>query len=229
MLIAVLCGTPDILYRLGRLGCCLGLRLAGIRIQTEGLEFIAFGQNYLFLANHQSYCDPPALIARVPRNVRLVLKKELRRIPLLGAIMSLGGFIFIDRRQGTKALKQMLAGAHQIRQGHSFLIYPEGTRTRTGRLEDFKEGPFALAIESGVPIIPVTVSGSFAIMPPLQLRLKPGTIKLTFHRPITTTGLRQSNRHSLINQVRQAIILSLQDSEKPIAQKDTTTTDLEAN
>ena len=229
MLIAVLCGTPDILYRLGRLGCCLGLGLAGIRIQTEGLEFLALGQNYLFLANHQSYCDPPALIARVPRNVRLVLKKELRRIPLLGAIMSLGGFIFIDRRQGAKALKQMLAGAHQIRQGHSFLIYPEGTRTRTGRLGHFKKGPFALAIESGVPIVPVTVSGSFAIMPPIQLRLKPGTIRLTFHRPIATTGLRQSDQHALINQVRQAITLSLQESEKPVAKQNTGKTNFEVN
>ena len=139
MLLALVRGSPEILYRLGRFGCRLGLTLAGIRVQTKGLEVLAPQQNYLFLANHQSYCDPPALVASIPRDVRLILKQELWRLPVLGAIMSMGGFVFIDRGQHKQAIERMRGAVEQLRQGHSFLIYPEGTRTRSGRLGQFKK------------------------------------------------------------------------------------------
>ena len=140
LLLALLWKNQKLLYWLGRIGCKLGLIAAGIKVEVRGLEFLDTSQNYLFLANHQSYCDPPAIIATIPLDVRLILKKELRLIPFLGIIMNKGGFIFIDRHKRVESFKHMAKVVDQLRQGHSFLIYPEGTRTRTGHLGSFKKG-----------------------------------------------------------------------------------------
>ena len=150
----------------------------------------------LFLANHQSYCDPPALFVSIPRNVRLILKKELRKLPLLGLIMEMGGFVFIDRKDRVQSVSGMKQAVRQLQQGHSFLIYPEGTRTRTGELGPFKKGPFIMAIESGTPIVPISVKGSYEIMPPNRFSVKPGTVVVTFHPPIATNGLLLADRES---------------------------------
>ena len=215
LLLALLWKNQKLLYWLGRIGCKLVLIAAGIKVEIRGLEFLDTSQNYLFLANHQSYCDPPAIIATIPLDVRLILKKELRWIPLLGIIMNKGGFIFIDRHKRVESFKYMAKIVDQLRQGYSFLIYPEGTRTRTGHLGSFKKGVFALAIKSKVPIIPITVSGSYSIMPPSSYLIKSGTIKLTLHQPILTAGFHLSDRHLLMHQVSETITKNLQSSEKP--------------
>ena len=207
--------NQSLLYWLGRIGCQIGLTVAGIKVEVQGLEFLNPNQNYLFLANHQSYCDPPAIISTIPLNLRLILKKELKQIPLLGIIMNKGGFIFINRYKRIESFKNMANIVDQLQKGYSFLIYPEGTRTRTGHLGAFKKGIFALAINSKVPIIPITVSGGYAIMPPSSFSIKSGTIKLTLNRPILTTEFHLKDRHLLMNQVRKTIIENLQTSEKP--------------
>jgi len=207
--------NQNLLYWLGGIGCHLGLTVAGIKVEVRGLEFLNPNQNYLFLANHQSYCDPLAIISTIPLNIRLILKKELQQIPLLGIIMNKGGFIFINRRKRIESFKNMANMVDQLQQGYSFLIYPEGARTRTGHLGSFKKGVFALAINSKVPIIPITVSGSYAIMPPSSFLIKSGTIKLTINQPILTTDFHLKDRHLLMNQVRETIIKNLQTPEKP--------------
>lgn len=209
VLYALVRRSPDILYAAGRAGCRLGLYLGGVRVVVRGLENIEAGQTFLFLANHQSYCDPPALFVSIPRNVRLILKKELRKLPLLGLIMEMGGFVFIDRSDRVQSIGGMKQAVRQLQQGHSFLIYPEGTRTRTGQLGPFKKGPFIIAIESGVPIVPISVKGSYEIMPPGQFRVKTGMVVLTFHPPIATHDLAAADREALTQRARERIAAGL--------------------
>ncbi len=209
ILYALLRRSSDVLYAAGRLGSRLGLKLAGIRLVTQGLQNVEPGKNYLFLANHQSYCDPPAVVASIPVNARLILKKELRKLPLLGLIMEMGGFVFIDRKDRAQSIEGMKQAVQQLQKGHSFMIYPEGTRTRTGRLGPFKKGPFIIAIESGTPIIPVSVRGSYEIMPPHRFEIRPGTITVTFHPAIQTAGLTTGDREALTERVRGAIAADL--------------------
>lgn len=210
---AWLSGKPDILYHAGRLGCRLGMKLAGVRQLVLGRENIKPGQNYLFLANHQSYCDPPALVVAIPFDTRLILKKELRKLPLLGKIMEMGGFVFIDRKDRAQSVDSMKQAVKQLRRGESFLIYPEGTRTRTGKLGPFKKGPFIMAIESGVPIIPISVSGSYRIMPPNRLKITPGRITVTFHPEIETHALSVNDRDDLMDRVWKTIAKEVKEME----------------
>jgi len=215
ILYALVRRSPDILYAAGRTGSRLGLCLGGVKVVVRGRENIEAGTTCLFLANHQSYCDPPALFVSIPRNVRLILKKELRRLPLLGLIMEMGGFVFIDRKDRVQSISGMKQAVQQLQQGHSFLIYPEGTRTRTGELGPFKKGPFVMAIESGTPIVPISVKGSFEIMPPNRFKVKPGTVVVTFHPPIATNGLLLADREVLTERVRETIRAGLVDGDIP--------------
>jgi 1-acyl-sn-glycerol-3-phosphate acyltransferase len=215
VLYALIRRSPDILYAGGRTGSRLGLCLGGVKLVVRGQENVTPRRPFLFLANHQSYCDPPALFVSIPRNVRLILKKELRKLPLLGLIMEMGGFVFIDRKDRVQSVSGMKQAVRQLQQGHSFLIYPEGTRTRTGELGPFKKGPFIMAIESGTAIVPVSVKGSFEIMPPNRFSVKPGTVVVTFHRAIETNALSLSDREALTERVREAIAAGLVVASDP--------------
>ncbi len=207
--------SPDILYAAGRAGSRLGLFLGGVQVVIRGRENVEAGKTFLFLANHQSYCDPPALFVSIPRNVRLILKKELRKLPLLGLIMEMGGFVFIDRKDRVQSVSGMKQAVRELQQGNSFLIYPEGTRSRTGELGPFKKGPFIMAIESGTTIVPISVKGSYEIMPPNQFKVKPGTVVVTFHPPIATTGLLLADREALTQRVRETIAAGVAEVDTP--------------
>lgn len=219
ILYALIRRSPDILYAVGRMGCRLGLSLGGVKVVVRGRESVETGKTFLFLANHESYCDPPALFVTIPRNVRLILKKELRKVPLLGLIMEMGGFVFIDRKDRVQSVSGMKQAVRQLQQGNSFLIYPEGTRTRTGEMGPFKKGPFVMAIESGTPIVPISVKGSYEIMPPDRFAVKPGTVVVTFHPPIATHGLILADREALTEQVRESIVAGLVEAGAPAAAK----------
>ncbi|MFN8008656.1 MAG: lysophospholipid acyltransferase family protein [Terriglobia bacterium] len=212
-LIARFRGDPHLLYQAGRWIIGVGLQLAGIQIKLSGKENILPGQNFIFLANHQSYCDPPALVYSIPLDVRLILKKELRRLPLIGYILHLGGFVFIDRKDRRQSVEAMKQAVRQLASKESFLIYPEGTRTRTGKMGPFKKGPFMMAIESGVPIIPISVSGSYLIMPPHRFKITPGKISIRFHPSIQTKGLSLADRGTLTEQIWNTIASGLANSE----------------
>jgi len=209
-------GNPSLFYSVGRFGCSLLTRLAGIKVEVRGREHVRPGRTYLFLANHQGNCDPPALLPAIPRDVRFLVKKELRRVPILGRIMKLGGFIFIDRRNRASALQGMEEAVARMRAGESFLVFPEGTRSRTGRMGPFKKGPFMMAIQAAVPVIPITISGSFEVMPPARLRIMPGTIRVTFHPEIETCQLTPSAREELMGEVARIIASQLEEHEQPL-------------
>jgi 1-acyl-sn-glycerol-3-phosphate acyltransferase len=213
ILVALFQRRPEVLYNAGRLIIRLGMKLAGIQIEVKGREHIKSGQNYIFLANHQSYCDPPALVLAIPLDVRLILKKELRKLPIIGFILQLGGFVFVDREDRKQAIEAMKQAVRQLINKESFLIYPEGTRTRTGKMGPFKKGPFTLAIESEVPVLPISVSGSYSVMPPHQFRITPGRITICFHPPISTMGMSLGDRESLTDRVWKIIASGLTESE----------------
>jgi 1-acyl-sn-glycerol-3-phosphate acyltransferase len=210
-------GNAKVLYSFGRSGCSLLTWLAGIKVEVQGRQHVKPGTTYLFLANHQGNCDPPAIMPAIPRNVRFLLKKELRKIPFLGTIMNLGGFVFIDRKDRTSAMKGTEEAVAQMKAGHSFIAFPEGTRSRSGRMGPFKKGPFIMAIQAEVPIIPMTVSGSFEVMPPAQLKINPGTIRVVFHPQIATKGLSFSQRDELMTEVARVISSELKEHEQPLA------------
>ena len=205
ILVAWLQSEPHALYSVGRLGIRLGFRLAGIKLEIQGLETIDFTRSYLFLANHESLCDPPALILAIPQDIKFILKKELGRIPVLSTAMKFARFVFIDRKDRIQSVRSMNLAVTQMQQGASFLVFPEGTRTRTGRMGKFKKGPFVMAIQAGIPIVPVRITGSFQVMPPTDFRISPGTIILRFHPPVKTTGLSASDREDLRDDVWRTI------------------------
>jgi 1-acyl-sn-glycerol-3-phosphate acyltransferase len=181
------------------------LKGCGIRIVAEGLENFDATRPHVFMSNHQSVIDIAALVFTLPCSFRFVAKKELAYIPFFGWSMALGGHILIDRSNRTKALRSLDRAAGQIRGGTNVIIFPEGTRSQVGRLQKFKKGGFHLAIQSQVPIVPVSVSGTHRITPKRSLRIESGEVKIRYGKPIPTAGMTAADRHALAEEVREAI------------------------
>ena len=208
--------TGDIrpIYWIARQGCRLGLRLAGVRMRVIDLEYAFQQPTALFVANHVSNIEPPALFAVLPR-IAVILKKELARIPLLGYVMGLGGFIYVDRKARGSRKRAMTEGVKTLRGGIGLMIFPEGTRSPDGRLLPFHPGPFSMAMEAGVPVVPVTVHGTEKLMPKGSLAVRPGRMALVFHPPIATKGLREEDRQELIARVRRTMEAAI-DGPSPL-------------
>lgn len=181
------------------------LRVCGIRVVTDGLENVPLRSPVVFMSNHQSVFDIPALIAVLPVSWRFVAKRELTWIPVFGWALLLSGQVIIDRSNRRQSVRSLSRAAERVRAGTNVIIYPEGTRSPTGELQPFKSGGFHLALEAKVPILPVTVSGSHRIARKGSLRIDSGTIKVTFGKPIPTRGLTLEQREGLKAQVRDAI------------------------
>ncbi|HEY4644328.1 MAG TPA: lysophospholipid acyltransferase family protein [Bacteroidota bacterium] len=164
------------------------MRICGIKVEVEGLENLDFSSSYIYVSNHASMFDIPAVMGYIPDQIRIVFKKELAGIPLFGWAVRTGGYIVIDRGHGQDAMRSLEKAAETIRRGASVLLFPEGTRTRTGKLQPFKRGAFNLALRAGVPVVPLTINGSYRIMPKSSLRINPGTIQLKLGIPIPTNG-----------------------------------------
>jgi 1-acyl-sn-glycerol-3-phosphate acyltransferase len=180
-------------------------RFAGVRITVDNRANLDPQQPYVFMANHASTVDIWALFLAIPRRVRMIAKKQLARIPLFGWVMWAGRFIFIDRQNAVAARRSIDDAGRRIRGGDSVLIFPEGTRTRDGQLGSFKKGGFHLAMEAGVPIVPIALRGTRALMPRGSLRVKSGEVFVTIGAPISTSGLTLEDRPALIQRVRDAI------------------------
>lgn len=184
----------------------LGIRLAGVRVTVEGSDRLPAGP-IVVMSNHASNFDILALQGFFPRSLSWIAKKELFSIPIFGHSMRYGGYIPLDRGDGRKALKSMEEAADQIRGGKSVIIFPEGTRTRDGSLLPFKRGGFLLAAKAGVPVVPVTIKGSYQINPGGALRLYGGEITIKIHQSIAIpAGMKRSATEDyLLEQVRQGI------------------------
>jgi len=181
--------TGKIFHTLARFHARGVLALSGVKLQTEGIDRLDLSRNYIYVSNHSSYFDIPAVLAGVPQDVRLVYKKELEKLPFFGWGLKLGKtYIAIDRRQGTDALATLEATAKKIRDGSSVLLFAEGTRSADGKLQQFKRGPFNLAVRAGIPVVPVTLLGSHDVLPRDSWKVRPGTIRILLDEPIPPPG-----------------------------------------
>ena len=197
-LAAVLCfpwtfltGDIRFLYRVAMGAAWMGARLAGIRVQTIGLDQLDPKRTYVFMSNHVSNIDPPIMLPLIPRRTSVMAKKELFDYPLLGKTMRLGSLVPVDRGNRDAGISAVRAAAAVLRQGINMTIYVEGHRSFDGKLLPFKKGPFYLAMECGVPVVPVTISGSHYVMPKGRFAIKPGTVTLNFHSSHRTGRLWQ--------------------------------------
>lgn len=201
--------SGDGVLDLARLWSRLVTSFAGVKIVVENRATLVPEQPYVFMANHASSLDIWAVFVAIPRRLRLIAKKQLARIPLFGWAMWAGRFIFIDRGNGVAARRSIAEAGTRIHDGDSVLIFPEGTRTRDGSLLPFKKGGFHLAIKAGVPIVPVALCGTRALMPRGSLLLHAGAIKVIIGQPIPTQGLSEEDRVNLPERIRGIVEVML--------------------
>src|ERR1700674_1751472 len=164
MLLAAAFGWTGLLYVFGHGGVRLGLLLCGIRFKVAGAERLPLGRAAVYCSNHESNVDPPILFAALHPRMHILYKREIDRIPVLARAFRMGGFIPIDRSRKESAMRSIEAGAQSLQAGNSFLIFPEGTRSKTDEMLPFKKGGFIMAIKAGAPIVPVAIHGGRAAM-----------------------------------------------------------------
>jgi len=182
------------------------LRICGVRVRVRGLENVDFTRNYVYVSNHASMFDIPVIVSSVPDQIRIIYKKELEVIPFFGWGLKLGSYIGIDRGRGTKALRSLESAVEKIRRGASVLMYAEGTRTLDGKLQQFKRGAFNLALRAGTPVVPLTVNGSFTILPKHSMTVRPGSVELVLESPVPVPpGEGKEAEMQLMQEVHAAI------------------------
>ena len=198
--------TPGGPYDAASWGWCSALlRAARITVRVEGPGILR-DRPVVFVANHISLLDIPALVVGLPPVPRFMMKKELLKVPLFGPAARAAGHIAIDRGNRGAAFAAYEVAAEVVRRGRSALVFAEGTRSRTGKLLPFKKGPFVLAIAARVPVVPVVVVGSYDLMPRLSLVPKPGEIVLRVGEDISTEGMTYGDREGISESAREAMI-----------------------
>lgn len=199
---------PMVLYWLGLHGNRLGLWLVGIRVVGHDTHRVVPGRPAVYCVNHASNLEPPALFICLrplfPR-LQLIYKKELARTPILGRVWSVAGFIPIDRRDRVQSNAAIDQAARQMAEGNSFLVFPEGTRSRTGELLPFKKGAFVLALKARVPVVPVAIIGAAEAMRRGSPVIRPATMHVRFGEPVETADLAWDDRDALMAEVRTRI------------------------
>ena len=214
MALAILFGAKNFLYFLGHCGVRLALGLSGIKYRVAGAEHIPRDRAVVFCSNHQSNVDPPVLFEALHPRTHILYKAELNALPLLARAFRVGGFIPVDRRNKEAALRSIEAGATSLRAGNSFLIFPEGTRSRTAELLPFKKGGFIMAIKAAAPIVPVAVQGGRDSMRRGSWIIRPVTVSIRIGAPVESAGFTVDRRNVLIAQVRGRIAALL--AEGPV-------------
>jgi 1-acyl-sn-glycerol-3-phosphate acyltransferase len=193
-------------YRINQLWSWIILRVAGISLRIDGLNHIDPNGKYVFMVNHQSNVDIPVLINSLPQfQLRWVAKKELLWMPFFGWALWASKHITVDRTNPLDAVKSLQRAKERIAAGISVVVFPEGTRSRDGKLLQFKKGGFLLAVQTGTAIVPVTINGSGALLPSGAWRLRPGTIEVILGQSIAVEGYQPGNLRLLSEQVRERI------------------------
>ena len=182
------------------------LALCNTKVEVHGDENVLLGKPQVFMANHQSVFDILITLAYLPGQFRWIAGKELFAVPLLGRAMRYAGHIAIDRQNDEQTALSMEEAAIRIRDGKSVMTFPEGSTSRNGQIKPFEQGMFSLAIESGAPIVPISIVGSAEILPRHSLRIRPGRVKMVIGKPVPTKKYTMENSSELIQKVRNVII-----------------------
>ena len=198
-------------HKIANLWAKMLLRLTSIRVNVIGRENVLMNRPQIFMANHQSDFDILIVLAHIPGQFRWIVKKELFKIPIFGKAMKSAGYIEIDRQNHEKAMKSLEEAAQKIREGKSVMTFPEGTRSKDGTIKPFKQGMFHLAIQAGVPIVPISIIGAHEILPKRSLKIKPGRITMVIGRPVDVSGYTIETRSELIERVRGIIIRNFEN------------------
>jgi 1-acyl-sn-glycerol-3-phosphate acyltransferase len=212
----LLVGDISVLYRVAMWITNAGVRAAGIKIEMTGLENIPPGRSCIFMSNHVSNLDPPVVLPLLPGRSSVLLKKELMNIPILGKAMRLAKFVPVERGHRRDAAQASVeAAADALRSGLHILVYPEGTRSRDGRLSTFKKGPFFLAQETQAPIVPIALSGTQTMMHKGSYAIVPGLARIQMLPAVEPSNY--ETREALLLAVRSAIAEALPPEMKPAA------------
>ena len=205
MALATLFGWVDLLYIFGHGGVRLGLALSGIKYRLSGRDHLPRDRAAVYCCNHQSNVDPPILYTALHPRLHILYKHEIDQIPILARAFRLGGFIPVDRRNREASLRSIENGASSIRSGNSFLIFPEGTRSRSDELLPFKKGGIHMAILAQAPIVPVAIRGGRSAMQRGTWLIRPVVVDIAVGEPVETTGMTAGDRDALISVVRARI------------------------
>lgn len=196
------------------------LGLAGASVAIEGGEDVNLAEPRIYVSNHQSYFDVLALMAHLPGNARFVAKKSLEYIPFFGQAMRAVGTVIIDRKNPEKARQALMSGSKkQLGRAAGVIVFPEGTRSRDGALQQFKLGAFVLAIELQIPIIPIGVKGTREIMPAKGFSVRQGKIRVKIGKPISPAGMTMDDRNRLLEEARgqvEALLSNTPDNQKTL-------------
>src|SRR6266852_4725915 len=215
LIYTVICKNPDALYWAGVKGVMFFVRAVGVRVRVTGIERIPAG-TCLFVANHTSSADAPAVVGAIPRRIAILLKESLYKYPIVGQAFHLAHFISVDRTKHDAAIASIEKAIEAMRAGQSFLIYPEGTRSPDGRLQEFKKGAVVMAIKAGVPIVPMACSGAQRVMEKRSLVVHPGEILVEFLDPIDASAYSFEERDTLNRRVHDALAAGLPPDQRPV-------------
>ena len=195
--------SGDFGHRCARTWSWLILKTTGVTVKVEGLERLDPERSYVFAANHQSIYDIPIVFASLPFQLRIIAKESLGRIPFMGWHLQRTGHVLVDRaKPGAGTVKKM---ARLVADGHSLIVFPEGTRSTDGTVARFKGGSFVIALDGGLPIVPISLTGSRHVMPKGQLMVQPGTVTLIVHDPIATAAVPREAARELAASVRDIV------------------------
>ena len=199
----IITGNVSFLYWIGMSLALAAPKIAGAKVKLVGRDKIDPAGTYIFMSNHVSNLDPPILVPLIPRRTSVLAKREIWRIPILSKALDLAEIVPVERSNREAAIQSIRRAGEVMRHGVNMTIYPEGTRSRDGRLLPFKKGPFHLAMETGFPVVPVTILGTYEMMPKGSSIIKGGTATLVFHAPIDPR--QYSSQEDLMEAVRGAI------------------------
>jgi 1-acyl-sn-glycerol-3-phosphate acyltransferase len=202
--------TGELQHGCARIWCRMVALTIGARIHVHGVEHVTRGRPYVYMANHSSLIDTPALFAYLPHQFKIMAKRELFYVPFMGWHLWTSGHFPVDRGDPRKTARSVRRVIDGVRAGKSLAVFPEGTRTPDGRLQEFQPGTFKIAIRAGVPIVPVAIRGTFALLPKTTLAPRPGRVDVFICEPIETTGTDDRRVAELIDRTRAAIAAKLE-------------------
>lgn len=205
-------GSP---YWFMRMWARMVSRSMGLTCSIYGADKIVPGTSYILTPNHQGNADILALVTTLPLRFRWVIKRELLKIPMFGWALGATGAISLNRSDRQQSVRSLKDGVSKLAGGWSVLIYPEGTRTSDGNLQPFKKGAFMMAVQTGIPILPVTCNGAFKVLPKKTIVIRPGHVTLTVGDPIATEGLTEKDLPELMEKTRAAISKNLDPDYNP--------------